>query len=155
MIAKDGYMLKGFFAPIKERFLKAIALNFTLLILIGFSSFNLYAVLSGMLNYVFLIPLYLVLFLEVSMCSIVSLALLMETDLGYKDLLKFGFALSNRHMLWSLLMGVIVIITIILAIIFTPLSLLITSPIAHLIVAEITHRKILANYHLDKLGEKR
>ncbi len=151
MIAGDGYMLKGFFAPFKKNILRNLGINFSFVILIGASVFNIYTVLYGLIPYVVLLPIYTVILLEVLMCAALSLSLMMETDYAYTKTIKIAFILANKHIFYSLLIGIMIIATIILAIIFTPVTLVLTIAPVHLISAKIIYKKILDKYYLDKL----
>ncbi len=151
MIAGDGYMLNGFFAPFKKKLLRNLGINFTFVALIGASLFNIYTVLYGIIPYVILLPIYTVILLEVLMCASLSLSLMMETDYAYKKIIKLAFILANKHILASLLISITMVATIVLAIIFTPVTLLITVAPAHLISAKIIYQKIFSKYYLDKL----
>lgn len=102
MIEEDGYMTASYFSTIKSKFVKSLGLTLIGLLLFGMSIFNIWSVWSGLFTAGFLLPLYLLIFFEVTVTMLFACALLTETSMNLKQLMKYGFLLSNKHFLISL-----------------------------------------------------
>ncbi len=151
MIAKDGYMLAGFFEPIRKNTLRNILITATIFVAVAASVFNLWAFISGALPYYYLIPIYLSVFFEIIIISIFSLALMMETQMTYTQVFKFAFILGNKHIFKSLLIFLVIVLTVGASLYINYFLILLSIAPAHIIIANIVYKGVFSKYYLDKL----
>ena len=151
LVVEDGYMTKSYFIVFKTKILKSLGLSLVGFVLFGISLFNLWTVYTGLFNASFLLPLYIMILSEVTITMLFASALLAETDMGVKQLIKYGFLLSNKHFLISVacIAGIFAIgyLGIFQNLLFFFIG---TAPLFWLFTWLI-YTKVFTNYHLDKL----
>ncbi|NDL67225.1 DUF624 domain-containing protein [Anaerotalea alkaliphila] len=98
VITGDGYAFKSFFHLFRKRFLTGTLLHLLLSAVFLVTAFNLRMLLTGVLPWSFLAPFYIFVLLEVLFLHTWLVPLAAHTELGWKDLLKFSFALSHKHL---------------------------------------------------------
>ena len=147
----EGYITRTYFSTFKTKFLKSLGLTAFALFAYGLTVFNIWTVWSGQIDLPYLLPLYLMLFLEVSMTLLFAYALLGETDMNVKQLIKFGFLLSNRHLLTSILCMILIFVVAVLiyTMAFMPIIFLV-SP-TFFVMTRLIHKRAFSKYYLDKL----
>jgi len=151
LIEEDGYMMQSYFILFKKKFFKALGLTLIGILLFGMASFNIYTVVSGIFKASFLLPLYLLVFAEVTIIMLFASALLAETDMTLKQLMKYGFLLSNKHILVTLAcLGSIVALGY-LCVMYNPMFMLIGLAPLFLLHTWLIYTKVFSKYHLDKL----
>ncbi len=152
IIEEDGYVMKEYFAVFRYKFLRSLGLSLMALLMYGITGFNIYAVWIGLFDASFLLPLYLVFFIEVTMTLTFAYALMAETDMKIKQLIKYGFLLSNKHFFVSL--GCLASIIAVLFFTYYYNNLIIifiaTAP-AFWVMTKLIYGKVLPKYYLDKL----
>ncbi len=152
MIAKDGYMLAGFFQPIRKNTVRNILVAGTVFIALVASIFNLWAFISGALPYYYLIPIYLSVFFEIVIISIYSLTLMMETQMSYLQIFKFAFILGNKHILKSMLIFLVIAFATFASLYVNYFLILLLIAPTHIIIANIVYKGVFSKYYLDKLA---
>lgn len=151
VIEEEGYMTKTYFSILKKKFFKSLALTLISMLLFGLSLFNLWTIYSGMIKVVYLLPLYFMILFEVTITMLFAYALLGETDMTVKQLMKYGFLLSNKHLLTSIL-SVLIIVAMVTAIIFiNPILLLAVVSVGFWLMAILIHKRCFTKYYLEKL----
>lgn len=151
LIEEDGYMMQSYFTIYKKKFFKSLGLTLIGIIMFGMASFNIYTVTAGIFNAPFLLPLYLLIFSEVTIILLYATALLAQTDMTIKQLIKYGFLLSNKHILVTLAcLGAIVALGY-LCIMYNPMIMLIGVAPLFWLFTWLIYTKVFSNYHLDKL----
>ncbi len=151
IIEEEGYMAKTYFSVIKRKFIKGLGLTLIGALLFGISIFNLWTVYSGMINIVYLLPLYIMIFFEVTITMLFAYALLGETDMSLKQLMKYGFLLSNKHLLTSILSIAIIAAIGYLVIFVNPLLLILAVAPGFWLMALLIHKRCFSKYYLEKL----
>lgn len=151
IIEEEGYMAKTYFGIIKQKFFKSLALTLIGAVLYGLALFNIWTVYSGIVDIVYLLPLYIMIFFEVLITMLFAYALLGETDMTIKQLMKYGFLLANKHMLTSILSVMIIVLAIAIIIFANPILLLIVIAPAFYLMSQLIHKRCFSKYYLDKL----
>lgn len=152
LIDEDGYLMASFFSIFKKKFLKSLGLTVIGGVLFGISIFNIWSILFGHVNMPYLIGVYLILLLEVTLTMIYACALMTETDMKLKQLLKYGFLLANKHILISLaVIGSIVAVFIMTYYVNNALIILMSIAPLFWFISWLIYKKVFIHYHLEKL----
>lgn len=155
IIEEEGYMTKTYFSIIKKKFLKGLILSLISFGLFGLGLFNLYTVRSGMINLGYfnylLTSLYIMILFEITITVLFSHALLGETDMTIKQLMKYGFLLSNKHLLTSILSVVIIAGMAAAVLLINPILLLVVGSVGFWLMAQLIHKRCFTKYYLEKL----
>ncbi|PKM68893.1 MAG: hypothetical protein CVU95_02080 [Firmicutes bacterium HGW-Firmicutes-2] len=150
VILEEGYMLKTYFSVFKNKILRSLGLTLMTFLLYGLALLNIWSVWSGYIDIILLLPIYMFLLFETMITMTYSYALLGETDMNFKQLMKYGFLLANKHLVASLIC-VITIVALIFATGFSVLALFFLVAPAYWLMATVIHKGVLSKYHLDKL----
>lgn len=151
LVAEDGYMTKSYFIVFKTKILKSLGLTLVGILLFGVSLFNIWTVYTGIFQASFLLPLYIMILSEVIITMLYASALLAETDMTLKQLIKYGFLLGNKHFLISIACLVAMFGVGYLGIFQNLLFFFIgTAPLFWLFTWMI-YTKVFTNYYLEKL----
>lgn len=150
VILEEGYMLKTYFSVFKNKILRSLGLTLMTFLLYGLALLNIWSVWSGYIDIILLLPIYMFLLFETMITMTYSYALLGETDMNFKQLMKYGFLLANKHLIASLIC-VITIVALIFATGFSVLTLFFLVAPAYWLMATVIHRGVLSKYHLDQL----
>lgn len=152
MIKEDGYLLRSFFGVFKGKVLRNIGLSLTSALFLGFASFNIWSVASGVVDMPYLIGLYVVIFLEVVVTMVFASALLAESDMTLTRLIKYGFLLANKHFLVALAtIGTFVLMAALVLLTGNLLFFFLGMIPALWFIAWMIYTKVFEHYHLDKL----
>ncbi len=151
LILDDGYMTRSYFIVFKTKILKSLGLTLVGIVLFGVSLFNIWTVYSGIFQASFLLPLYIMFLSEVTITMLYASALLAETDMTIKQLMKYGFLLSNKHFLMSLgcLAGIFAVVY--LGVFQNPIFFFIGTAPLFWLFTWLIYAKVFNNYHLEKL----
>lgn len=152
IIEEEGYMTKTYFGTIKAKLVKGLALSGIGILAFGISIFNLATVWYEIVNITLLLPLYVFIFIEVTMTMLYAYALLAETDMTVKQLMKYGFLLSNKHLVVTLL-SLITIVAMYAAFYFTgnPMVIFIVVGPGFWVLCQLIYKRVFSKYYLDKL----
>ncbi len=150
-IAEDGYMTRSFFTIFRRKLLRGLGLSLIGFLMYGLAAFNIWSVYSGMFSASFLMPFYLVLLAEIAVTMLFASALLAETDMSIKLLLKYGFLLSVKHALISLFCIVGIIGLAYLSVFVNPIFALIGVAPLFWYMGWLIYTKVFSKYYLDKL----
>ena len=150
-IDEDGYLLGSFFGVFRRRLLPGLGLTAIGLGLYGLTAFNIWAVWSGLFNISFLMPLYLMITIEVTMTMGMACALLAETDMTLVQLMKYGFILSNRHMPITILCIAAVALVAGACIFYNFALAFIATGAVFWLMGWLIQTRIFSKYYLDKL----
>lgn len=153
ILKREGYFLKTFFNAIKERFLfkffYGLFYNLLFIITIG----NIYLILSGYFNVIWLLPVYLFFLIELLLVGNLTLQLLANnSQLTFKQLLKFSFLVAHKHLPWSfaamlLQLGLNFLVGIVLlGLVQYAILLFLVPGLIALAVSYLTGSKILERY---------
>lgn len=151
LVAEDGYMTKSYFVVFKTKIIKSLGLTLVGLVLFGISFFNIWTVYTGIFNASFLLPLYIMILSEVVITMLFASALLAETDMTLKLLVKYGFLLGNKHFAISLLCLAGIITLGYLGIFHNFLFFFIGIAPLFWLFTHLIYTKVFSNYYLDKL----
>jgi len=152
MIKEDGYLMASFFGVFKGKFLRSIGLSLVGAVLFGFAIFNVWSITYGPVDMPYLLGLYLMIFVEVLVSMIIASALLAETDMKLKTLVKYGFLLANKHFLISLAsLGALGLILLLVLQTNNLLFIFAGMAPAFWFIAWLLHTKVFEKYYLDKL----
>jgi len=150
VILEEGYMLRTYFSVFHKKIVRSLGLTLMTFLLYGLAILNIWSVWSGYIDIVILLPIYMFLLFETMITMTFSYALLGETDMSFKQLLKYAFLLANKHLLVSLVC-VITIVTLIFATAYSVLTLFFLVAPAYWLMATVLHKGVLSKYHLDQL----
>jgi len=150
VILEDGYILKTYFSVFKKKIIRSLGLTFMTFLLYGLAVLNIWSVWSGYIDMIFLLPIYIFLLFETMITLTFSYALLGETEMSLKQLMKYGFLLANKHLVASFIC-VIAIVALIVATAFSILTLFFLVAPAYWLMTTVIHKGVLSKYHLDKL----
>ncbi|MCF8019271.1 MAG: DUF624 domain-containing protein [Vallitaleaceae bacterium] len=150
VILEEGYTLKTYFSVFQKKIVRSLGLTIMTFLLYGLSLLNIWSVWSGYIDIIILLPIYMFLLFETMITMTFSYALLGETDMTFKQLMKYGFLLANKHLIPSLIC-VITIVALIFATAFSVLALFFLVAPAYWLMATVIHKGVLSKYHLDKL----
>lgn len=152
-IKEDGYLMGSFFTIYRRKFLRCLGLGGVSLLLFSISAFNLWSVTYGPIELSFLGGIYLFIYAEYLMITTYASALLTETDMSVKKLMKYAFLLSNKHIAYSL--GIFVPMIIIGLMLLETNNLLILifgSGPSLWFIGWLLYTKVFDKYYLDKLA---
>jgi uncharacterized membrane protein YesL len=150
VILEEGYLLKAYFSVFQKKLLRSLGLTLMTFLLYGLALLNIWSVWSGYIDIIILLPIYMFLLFETMITTTYSYALLGETDMTFKQLMKYGFLLANKHLVSSIIC-VITIVALIFATGFSLLTLFFLVSPAYWLMATVIHKGVLSKYHLDKL----
>ena len=150
VILEEGYLLKAYFSVFQKKLLRSLGLTLMTFLLYGLALLNIWSVWSGYIDIIILLPIYMFLLFETMITTTYSYALLGETDMTFKQLMKYGFLLANKHLVSSIIC-VITIVALIFATGFSLLTLFFLVSPAYWLMATVIHEGVLSKYHLDKL----
>ena len=150
VILEEGYTLKTYFSVFQKKIIRSLGLTLMTFLLYGLALLNIWSVWSGYIDIIILLPIYLFLLFEIMITMTYSYALLGETHMTLKQLMKYGFLLANKHLLASLIC-VITIIALVFATAFSVLTLFFLVAPAYWLMATVIHKGVLSKYHLNKL----
>lgn len=151
LIEEDGYMMKSYFGTFKTKFVKSLGLTLVGFVLYAISIFNIWSIWSGLFSAGFLLPLYLLIFTEVTITMLYASALLSETDMSVKGLLKYGFLLANKHFLVSLACIAGIIALAYVGIFQNLLFLFVGVAPLFWLFTWLIYTKVFTKYYLEKL----
>lgn len=151
IIEEDGYMMQSYFTVYKKKFVKSLGLTLIGILMFGMASFNIYTVTAGIFNAPFLLPLYLLIFSEVTVIFLYATALLAQTDMTIKQLIKYGFLLSNKHILVTLSCLASIVALGYLCLMYNPMLIIIGIGPLFWLHTWLIYTKVFSNYYLDKL----
>lgn len=155
VVEEEGYMTKTYFNIIRKKFVKGLILTLISFVLFGLGIFNLYTVRSGMINLGYfnylLQSLYIMILFEITITVLFSHALLGETDMTVKQLMKYGFLLSNKHLLTSILSVVVIAAMAAAVLLINPILLLVVVSVGFWLMTLMIHKRCFTKYYLDKL----
>ncbi|MDF1617703.1 hypothetical protein [Petrocella sp. FN5] len=150
VILEEGYTLKTYFSVFQKKIIRSLGLTLMTFLLYGLALLNIWSVWSGYIDIIILLPIYLFLLFEIIITMTYSYALLGETQMTLKLLMKYGFLLANKHLLASLIC-VITIIALVFTTAFSVLTLFFLVAPAYWLMTIVIHKGVLSKYHLDKL----
>lgn len=154
IVEEEGYMTKTYFGIIKNKFIRGLQLTLVSIPAFALAVFNLIISYRAMATGSFmqyLIGLYLLITAELVITSLFAHALLGETDMTLKQLLKYGFLLSNKHLLTSVLCLIIVIGMGAAVIFINPIVILVVGAVGFWLMSLLIHKRVFTKYYLDKL----
>lgn len=151
IIKQEGYMMRLYFSVIKEKFLKSLLLSLISFVLYGICFFNIWTVWTGLVDIIYLLPLYFVILFEVCITLLYAYALLGETDMNLKQLIKYGFLLAHKHLLTSILCILIIVATTFILYVTNLVPVIFIMAPVFLLMAYLIHKRVFDKYHLDKL----
>ncbi len=151
LIKDDGYMSRSYFVVFKTKILKSLGLTLVGAVLFGISFFNIWTVYSGIFQASFLLPLYIMILSEATITMLYASALLAETDMTLKQLIKYGFLLGNKHFLISVgcLAGIFAIGY--MGVFQNMLFFFVGMAPLFWLFTWLIYTKVFNNYYLDKL----
>lgn len=151
IVEGEGYMSHAYFSVIKKKFFKSIGLTLISIVLYAITIFNIWTVWSGLFDASFLLPVYLMLLFEITITLTFATALLGETDMSIKRLMKYGFLLANKHLLTSILSVVVILGTLYLVYMLNLLPVIFLMAPCYWILTQLIHKRVFTKYYLDKL----
>lgn len=156
----NGFAPFYFFRPLKQIKKRWAVLIFAPLLnyLVIFSAaFAIMLILYGEMDTKFMLPIYLLLFIEASFVSQYVFPLIAHTQIGFKDLFYYSFGIANKHLLISFigLMWNLIAVAVVVWCTFTipqliPLFLFILPALVFTLNSHFIITKVLPNYDLER-----
>lgn len=104
IVTGQAYPFRTFFSSLKKRFFFQLAFALFYFIIMILSLFNIYITLTGQFGFLWLLPLYFFIFIELCLFGTIALPLLAQNrSLKLGHLVKISFILANKHLPWVFL----------------------------------------------------
>ncbi len=109
---KESYIFREFFSSFKQNFFQSFLTQLFLSVLIGILSFNVFMLLTGMLNFSSAVSMalgviYLLLLIEFIIVSVYVFPIIARFRLGFFEAIKVSFFVGNKHMPTTISVGCI------------------------------------------------
>lgn len=156
----NGFAPFYFFRPLKEikkRWPVLLVAPLLSYLVIFSSAFAIMMILYGEMSTMFMLPIYILLFIEASFVSQYVFPLVAHTKIGFKALFYYSFGIANKHLLISFigLLSNMIAVALVVWCTFSlpqlvPLFLFVLPTITFSLSSHLIVKKVLPNYELER-----